>query len=70
MLGFALSWPLALALHSRAVLVDTSHQVVTIKAKHKPLVPGAQHLGCEVGSQSEARLWGMEEVRASHLGST
>lgn len=97
MLGFALSWPLALALHSRAgtgllyqsgtplsakqtslglaLLItvgdfpDTSHQVVTIKAKHKSLVPGAQHLRCEVGSQSEDKIWGMEEVRASHLGS-
>lgn len=48
---------------------DTTHQVVAIKAKHKSLVPGAQHLGYEVGTQSENRIWGMEEVRASHLGS-
>lgn len=48
---------------------DTSYQVVTIKAKHKSLVPDAQHLRCEVGSQSEDKIWGMEEVRASHLGS-
>ena len=99
MLGFALSWPLALALHSRAgtgrysfyqsgTLLSakqtslgltlltavgdfpgTTHQVVTIKAKHKSLVPGTQHWGYEVGTQSEDRIWGMEEVRASHLGS-
>lgn len=27
---------------------DPSHLVVTVKSNHKSLVPGAEHLGCEV----------------------